>query len=60
MSNHQNRNTAKQALREILEMPWDPSICIGYSPEQVELMRKGHEFALNKAYSIACARGQIK
>ena len=62
MSNHpnRNRNTAKQALREILEMPWIPNACIGYNAEQLELIRIGFNSALNEAYRIAYDRKQIK
>lgn len=38
-------------------IPWDPNRFIGFTPEQLELIRKGFEAALGEVYQIEKARG---
>lgn len=38
------------ALTPSQNVVWDPSLFAGYSAEQIELIRKGFMFGLNRAY----------
>ena len=38
------------------QIPWDPSRFIGFSAEQLELIRKGFEAALGEVYRLETAQ----
>ncbi len=40
-------------LQPIYQQPWDPSSFIGFSQEQIALIKHGWEAALDAAYSTA-------
>ncbi len=34
------------------QVAWNPSLFIGFSAEQLEMIKKGFDFALNEVYSM--------
>lgn len=43
---------AESKLLRIVTIAWDPSAYIGYSDEQIALIKVGFDHALNQAYTI--------